>query len=132
MLKFGSLTKYFSQPLLRGFTTAGAFHILSAQLQNAFGVRLTPSKARFFKIFRIIWQIAKNYMIINWISVGITIVGFLFIYLVKTYINDKYKKQMKNIPIPAEFIVVIMKYILFYCIILSDQSIICDSICESF
>jgi hypothetical protein len=46
-------------------------------------------------------------MLINWISVGITIGGFLFIYIVKTYINDKYKKQMKNIPIPAEFIVVI-------------------------
>jgi hypothetical protein len=62
---------------------------------------------------KINWQIAMNYTSINWISVAITVVAVLFIYLLKTYVNDKYKKQLRNIPIPSELIVV--KY--YYCFV---------------
>lgn len=116
--------------MIKGFTTAGAFHILSAQLPSAFGLKLKSDKSRLFKIASVsrfsfglikvqvstsiysqtIWRISVNYMLINWASVVITAVGITFIYCVKTYINDKFKKQMRNIPIPAELIVVILVY----------------------
>lgn len=66
VFKFGGVTKYFSQPLLRAFTTGASFHILVAQIPHVFGIyhKSKSSTSRFFKLvmvniffnFRWIWK----------------------------------------------------------------------------
>lgn len=52
ILKIGNITKYFSQSLLRGFTTAAAFHVFTTQLQHVFGIYHRNKKRRkFLKLF---------------------------------------------------------------------------------
>jgi MFS superfamily sulfate permease-like transporter len=51
VFKFGAVTKYFSQPLLRAFTTGASFHILVAQIPHVFGIyKSRSSTTRFFKL----------------------------------------------------------------------------------
>lgn len=38
VLRFGNISKYFSQPLLKGFNTAAAYHVFSNQLPHLFGI----------------------------------------------------------------------------------------------
>lgn len=47
----------------------------------------------------------KNISKINWVALVISVVAITILILVKTYVNDKYKKKLK-IPIPIELIVV--------------------------
>ncbi|RNA41758.1 prestin [Brachionus plicatilis] len=46
LLKFGSISKFLSQPLLRGFTTAAAFHVFSSQMKHIFGIYYVNRKRR--------------------------------------------------------------------------------------
>jgi MFS superfamily sulfate permease-like transporter len=50
VFKFGFVTKYLSQPMLRGFNTAAAFHVLSQQMKHVFGIYAKPKPHRLFKI----------------------------------------------------------------------------------
>ena len=52
ILRFGFVTKYMSQPLLRGFTTGATYHILVSCIPPFFGIILKGSgNPRFFKLF---------------------------------------------------------------------------------
>ena len=53
MLKIGGITKYLSQPLLRGFTTAAAFHVASSQIQHILGIYQKPKHQQ--RVFKIIY-----------------------------------------------------------------------------
>jgi len=49
-LKFGSISKYFSQALLRGFTTACAFQVFTTQVRHILGIYSpTKNKQKIFK-----------------------------------------------------------------------------------
>jgi MFS superfamily sulfate permease-like transporter len=56
IFRFGGVTKYMSQPLLRGFTTGATYHILIAQFPFVFGIAVKASRddPRFFKIFKVL------------------------------------------------------------------------------
>jgi len=56
ILKFGSISKYFSQPLLRGFTTACALQVFTTQLTHVFGIEIIKNKKQHqsFALFRVI------------------------------------------------------------------------------
>lgn len=50
ILKFGSISKYFSQPLLRGFTTACAIQVFTTQIRHILGIYSpTKNKQKIFK-----------------------------------------------------------------------------------
>jgi MFS superfamily sulfate permease-like transporter len=55
ILKVGGISKYLSQPLLRGFTTAAACQVLSTQIKHIIGVEY-PGKGSqsVFKIISVI------------------------------------------------------------------------------
>ena len=61
ILQIGSISKYFSLPLLRGFTTAAAFHVFTTQLQHIFGIyHQARTRRRFFKLFYV--STCNNYI----------------------------------------------------------------------
>ena len=121
-----------SQPLLRGFTTGATYHILIAQLPFVFGIAVKASRddPRFFKMFKVIWSyldsiwfylylylnnydkwktcatLIKNIASTNLSAFIISIVSMIILVVIKLGVNDRYKTQLKNIPIPVELMVV--------------------------
>lgn len=58
IFKFGSITKYLSQPLLKGFTTGASFHVFTTQMQHIFGIYGTkPNRSPYFRILKVILEI---------------------------------------------------------------------------
>ena len=126
-LRAGSISKYLPQPFLRGFSCGASFQAFIAQFQHIFGIYQRPKvKTNFLKFFFVIFQtvndsnfkwfkyfvfkitenILDHFSSINWTAVIISSIAIPFLILGKTCINDKYKKQLRNIPIPNELIVV--------------------------
>ncbi len=140
IFRFGIVYKYLSQSMLRGFTTAAACFVFTTQLRHIFGIdEITKPNQVFLKIslvtilllfnykhknylitahytFQTYIQILKNFNNINMAAVIISIICIVFLIIVKIFVNEKYKKQLRNIPIPSELIVVIFS--LNFCIIL--------------
>jgi len=52
-------------------------------------------------------RLFKNITLINWTSLIISVVAITFLVTVRIFVNEKFKKQMRNIPIPIELIVII-------------------------
>ena len=50
LLKFGIVSKYFSQPMLRGFNTAAAIHVFTTQMQHVFGIYKKTKPTKIFKL----------------------------------------------------------------------------------
>ena len=57
-------------------------------------------------LFKTYVLLFKHIAKINWISIVISIIAIALIVLVRAYINERYKKQMRNIPVPTELIIV--------------------------
>lgn len=52
LIQIGTIYKYLSNALLRGFTTAAAFLVLSSQVQHLFGIyNVGIRRHKYFKIF---------------------------------------------------------------------------------
>ena len=43
---------------------------------------------------------------INWLATLISFLSITFLVVVRIHVNERFKKQLKNIPIPIELIVV--------------------------
>ena len=133
VLKFGSIAKYFSQPLFRGFTTACAFQVLTTQLTHVFGIDVKKSKTPqmfglirvdtnlnlkdiFFskiktqktKTFKNYIGLASNIKTVNYAALIFSCVAIGFLILFRIQVNERFKKQLKNIPIPIELIVIVV------------------------
>lgn len=51
-LQLGFLSTYLSEPIVKAFTSAAAFHVTVSQLQNMLGLRL-PRTPGTFSLFRV-------------------------------------------------------------------------------
>ncbi|CAH1782637.1 unnamed protein product [Owenia fusiformis] len=106
ILRLGFLTIYLSDPLISGFTTGAAFHVLTSQVKHMFG--LNPG--RYYGAFKLIrtWidlftQIPQT----NFGALITTVVCVIGLVLVKECINARFKDKLK-MPVPIELIVVIV------------------------
>lgn len=79
VLRLGFLVNFLSKPVISGFTSAAALIIGLNQLKHVLGVNLDRSN----NIFKIMYQAAERVGEINWITVGIAVVGVLIIKNVK-------------------------------------------------
>lgn len=61
IFRLGSVTKYLSQPMLRGFNTASAFHVFTTQMQHVFGIY---AKTKPTRVFKLIFVCDREFM--NW------------------------------------------------------------------
>ncbi|XP_067661413.1 prestin-like [Haliotis asinina] len=105
-LGMGLLTTYMSEYLISGFTTGVAVHVVSSQVKNVLGLKVK----RFNGVFKVVktWiEIIRNIADTNWIPVVTSVVSMIIIYVIKTQINERFKKRLR-IPVPIELIVVII------------------------
>ncbi|XP_068163578.1 prestin isoform X2 [Antennarius striatus] len=105
LLRFGFVAIYLTEPLVRGFTTAAAVHVVVSQLKYLLGVktqRFSGPLAVIYSAKAVLSDIANT-------NVATFIVGLLsivFLYGIKV-LNERLKKKL-SIPIPGEIFVVIV------------------------
>ncbi|XP_068573201.1 prestin [Cebidichthys violaceus] len=105
LLRFGFVAIYLTEPLVRGFTTAAAVHVVVSQLKYLLGVKTQ----RFSGPLSVIYSIKAVLSDITSTNVSTVILGLVcivFLYAVKD-LNERFKKKLP-IPIPGEIIVVIV------------------------
>ncbi|XP_077399689.1 prestin isoform X2 [Vanacampus margaritifer] len=105
LLRFGFVAIYLTEPLVRGFTTAAAVHVVVSQLKYLFGVKTK----RFSGPLSVVFSIKAVLSHITSTNVSTLILGFaclVFLFVIK-HLNERFKKKLP-IPIPGEIIVVIV------------------------
>ncbi|PAV79056.1 hypothetical protein WR25_15739 [Diploscapter pachys] len=103
--RLGFLTTYLSDPLVAGFTTGSAAHVLTSQLNKVFGVKL-PRHEGVGMLPRMWRDIVLSLPKTNFITLAISIFGILFLDLSRTFLTPQIKKFI-SIPPPLELILVI-------------------------
>ncbi|XP_060885262.1 prestin [Labrus mixtus] len=105
LLRFGFVAIYLTEPLVRGFTTAAAVHVVVSQLKYLLGVK-TP---RFSGPLSVIYSLKEVLSDITSTNITTLILGLsclIFLYAIKD-LNERFKKKLP-IPIPGEIVVVIV------------------------
>nr|XP_026691156.1 pendrin-like [Ciona intestinalis] len=114
MLRLGFLTTLLSDPVIQGFTTGSAFHVMMSQLKYMFGLAKSVGKhSGAFALFKTLGDILSNLYHANVTDIIICVISVPILIIVK-YINDRYKKELKNIPIPIELILVVIATVISY------------------
>ncbi|XP_074554731.1 prestin [Halichoeres trimaculatus] len=117
LLRFGFVAIYLTEPLVRGFTTAAAVHVVVSQLKYLLGVKTQ----RFSGPLSVIYSVKAVLSDITSTNVTTLILGLaclIFLYIIKD-LNERFKKKLP-IPIPGEIIVVIVSTGVSFGLSLSD------------
>lgn len=117
LLRFGFVAIYLTEPLVRGFTTAAAVHVVVSQLKYLLGVKTQ----RFSGPLSVIYSVKAVLSDITSTNVTTLILGLaclIFLYVIKD-LNERFKKKLP-IPIPGEIIVVIVSTGVSFGLSLSD------------
>ncbi|VDL68002.1 unnamed protein product, partial [Nippostrongylus brasiliensis] len=110
VLRLGFLTTYLSDPLVSGFTTGSAAHVMVSQLNKVIGVKLPRHEGAGM----LVWMVRDLILSIpstNLAALLISVVGILFLDLGRTYLNPRVKR-FSPVPPPLELILVIIGVIL--------------------
>uniref|UniRef100_A0A674H0H8 Solute carrier family 26 member 5 n=1 Tax=Taeniopygia guttata TaxID=59729 RepID=A0A674H0H8_TAEGU len=104
-LRFGFLSIYLTEPLVRGFTTAAAVHVFTSQLKYLLGIKTS----RYSGPLSVVYSIAAVLSKITTTNIAALIVGLtcIVLLLIGKEINLRFKKKLP-VPIPMEIIVVII------------------------
>ncbi|KJH53683.1 inorganic anion transporter, SulP family [Dictyocaulus viviparus] len=102
VLRLGFLTTYLSDPLVSGFTTGSAAHVLVSQLNKVLGVKL-PRYEGAGMLILMIRDLIYSIPFANTTSLLISAVGILFLDLGRTFINPRVKHCLP-VPPPLELI----------------------------
>lgn len=105
LIRLGTLSALLSEPLVSGFTTAAAIHVLVSQLKDLLGVSIPRYKGAFKNIFSmrdIIEQVPNS----NLSAVYTSTIVILFMIFMNEYMKPWASKKCK-FPIPAELLVVV-------------------------
>uniref|UniRef100_A0A1I8HRN2 STAS domain-containing protein n=1 Tax=Macrostomum lignano TaxID=282301 RepID=A0A1I8HRN2_9PLAT len=106
LFRFGFITIYLSTPLVSGFTTGAAFHVMTSQVPAIFGIKV-PRHASSFKLIHSYMDIIDRLPDSNPASVIISIVCICLLLLFRLIINAKLSKLCR-FPVPIELILVVL------------------------
>ncbi|XP_061570056.1 prestin isoform X2 [Cololabis saira] len=118
LLRFGFVAIYLTEPLVRGFTTAAAMHVVISQLKYLLGVktqRFSGPLSAIYSVKAVLGEITNT----NVTTFLLGLACLVFLYTVKV-LNERYKKKLP-VPIPGEIIVVIVSTGVSYGLSLSDD-----------
>uniref|UniRef100_A0A8C5DSE3 SLC26A/SulP transporter domain-containing protein n=1 Tax=Gouania willdenowi TaxID=441366 RepID=A0A8C5DSE3_GOUWI len=118
LLRFGFVAIYLTEPLVRGFTTAAAVHVVVSQLKYLLGVKTQ----RYAGPLSVVYSLKAVLLDIPNTNVTTILLGLaclVFLYGTK-HINERFKNKLL-IPIPGEIIVVIVSTGISYGLSLSDH-----------
>ncbi|XP_062437872.1 chloride anion exchanger [Rhea pennata] len=111
ILQLGFVVIYLSQPLISGFTTAAAIHVLVSQLKFMFQL----SVPGFNKPFGIIYTLESVFSQITKTNIAdlvTSLIVLLVVFVVKE-INDRYKAKLP-VPIPIELLTTVLAALISY------------------
>lgn len=112
--KLGFITIYLSDPLVSGFTTGAACHVFTSQIKYVFGVK-TDKYNGAFKLLLTYRDFFKNLPQTNPVTLIVSVLCMIFLYVIKTYVNANPKLKGKLImPVPVELIVVVLGTVIGY------------------
>ncbi|KAI3366986.1 hypothetical protein L3Q82_009615, partial [Scortum barcoo] len=118
LLRFGFVAIYLTEPLVRGFTTAAAVHVVISQLKYLLGVktqRFSGPLSALYSLKAVLSDITSTNITTCILGLGCLV----FLYVIKD-LNERFKKKLP-IPIPGEIIVVIVSTSVSYGLSLSDD-----------
>ncbi|XP_041802252.1 solute carrier family 26 member 10 isoform X1 [Chelmon rostratus] len=104
-LQLGFLSTYLSEPIVKAFTSAAAFHVTVSQLQSMLGLRL-PRHTGTFSLFKTLASVMENLPHTNTAELLISLVCLAVLVPVKE-INTRYRQRLRT-PIPVEILTVII------------------------
>ncbi|KAK7109061.1 sulfate transporter-like [Littorina saxatilis] len=116
----GKVTVFMSDSMVTGVTVGAAFHVGSSQLKTIFGLSFLPRESGVFKLLKLWYSILKNIHHSNLASIIAAVICILIIYLVKRFINEKYKDKLRA-PVPIELIVMMLATVITYYASLHDK-----------
>ncbi|CAL8275258.1 unnamed protein product [Boreogadus saida] len=105
VLRLGFLSTYLSEPIVKAFTSAAAFHVTVSQLQSMLGLRLTRHTGN-FALFKTLASVMENLPQTNMAELLISLVCLAILVPVKE-VNTRYRTRLRT-PIPVEILTVII------------------------
>ncbi|KAG7228355.1 hypothetical protein INR49_009219, partial [Caranx melampygus] len=105
IIMLGFLSTYLSEPIVKAFTSAAAFHVTVSQLQSMLGLRL-PRHTGTFSLFKTVASVMENLPHTNMTELLISLVCLAVLVPVKE-INMRYRQRLRT-PIPVEILTVIV------------------------
>lgn len=104
-LRLGTLASLLSEPLVNGFTTAAACHVVTAQLKDVLGISVAKHKGA-FKILYTLKDVITGVPNTNLVNFGICLGIIIFMTLCNQVLKPCLSKRCR-FPLPAELIAVI-------------------------
>ncbi|XP_016977750.1 sulfate anion transporter 1 [Drosophila rhopaloa] len=104
-LRLGTLSSLLSEPLVNGFTTAAACHVVTAQLKDVLGISVPRHKGAFKIIYSVI-DVIKGVPETNLVNFGFCMAVILFMTICNECLKPRLSKRCR-FPLPAELIMVI-------------------------
>jgi solute carrier family 26 protein len=112
VLRLGTLSSLLSEPLVNGFTTAAAFHVITSQAKNVLGIQIPKHKGA-FRIMLSARDICLNIGNTNLTNVYIALACMTFMVIMTELVKPWVSKKC-SMPIPAELIAVVGGTLLSY------------------
>uniref|UniRef100_A0A674DL04 Solute carrier family 26 member 6, like 2 n=1 Tax=Salmo trutta TaxID=8032 RepID=A0A674DL04_SALTR len=112
MVRFGFVVTYLSEPLVRGYTTGAATHVVVSQLKYIFGIHPARFSGPLSQVYILI-DICRHLPETNIGALVVSLVALLVLIVVKE-LNSCYEKKLP-LPIPIELIVVSPPYLTALC-----------------
>lgn len=118
LLRFGFVAIYLAEPLVRGFTTAAAVHVVVSQLKCLLGVKTKRFSGRLSVIYSV-KAVLSAITSTNITTLIMGLVSLVFLYGIKD-LNERFKKKLP-VQIPGELMVVIVSTGISYGMSLHDN-----------
>uniref|UniRef100_A0A8C9R4M8 Solute carrier family 26 member 10 n=1 Tax=Scleropages formosus TaxID=113540 RepID=A0A8C9R4M8_SCLFO len=103
--RLGFLSTYLSEPIVKAFTSAAAFHVTVSQLQSMLGLRL-PRYTSTFSLFKTLASVLENLPFTNLAELLISLVCLAVLVPMKE-LNMRFRHRLRT-PIPVEILTVII------------------------
>jgi solute carrier family 26, other len=84
----GALSSLLSDPLVKGFTTGAAIHIIVSQLKDLFGITIPAHNGPFNVIFTVL-DVLKGLGRTNWVALIVSIIVIVFMIVANDYLKVK-------------------------------------------
>ncbi|XP_053564177.1 solute carrier family 26 member 10-like [Bombina bombina] len=105
VLQLGFLSTYLSEPIVKAFTNAAAFHVTISQIQNMLGIPL-PRFTGSFTLFKTLASVFKGLPMTNVAELVISILCLGVLIPIKE-LNTRYRTKLRT-PIPGEIVMVLV------------------------
>ncbi|XP_064812541.1 solute carrier family 26 member 6 isoform X1 [Oncorhynchus masou masou] len=111
MVRFGFVVTYLSEPLVRGYTTGAATHVVISQLKYIFGIHPARFSGPLSQVYILI-DICRHLPETNIGALVVSLVALVVLIVVKE-LNSCYEKKLP-LPIPIELIVIVAATLISY------------------